>query len=371
MSGTPTTSLRTVLSHVLLPILMGAIMATVYLGGFHKPDPHGLPLAVVGQAAVAGPVAATIQQAVGEKAAVTSIPTEAQAIDDIKNLRISGALVPGSNSDTLLTSTAASDTSASVAEKIFRTVAQKQGVTLQVNDVVPVTGDDPAGQNSFFYLVALTVGSYATSIAIGATTASRRFRDRVAIGAGAAVVMSTGYLVIAAAGFHMFAGHVMAAWGFSLLYSTTVLAIGIGLHAVLGRFSTIVYSSIFVAINFTSSGGVFAPQLQPGVYGWLHDFWIGSGFVEGLRRVVYFPEASLAGPMGILIGWFLFGVLCLAIAFEVGRRRNAALVPPTQDRAQHRHMQYSQHRPENRKQLKELTPLDEEVEEELEENVAV
>ncbi|NNG37667.1 hypothetical protein HJ588_00040 [Flexivirga sp. ID2601S] len=122
----------------------------------------------------------------------------------------------------------------------------------------------------------------------------------------------------------MFPGDLPAVWGLSLLYTAVVLLIGVGLHPILGRFSTITYAAIFVALNFTTSGGVFPTTLQPAFFGWLHHFWIGAGFVESLRRVLYFPDVSVAGPLAILLGWLVLGVLCIGLAHLVERRRTTA-----------------------------------------------
>ena len=357
--------MRTILSHVIVPILMGLIMCAAYLGGFHKPSPHHVPVAVVGQAQQAGPLAAKVQDAFGDEADVRTIATPEQATDQLKHLKISAAYVPGDGKAELLTAGGASDTTKSVVEKMFRPVAEKQHDALTVKDVAPLTEDDPAGQNGFFFLVALTVAAYATSIAIGAAAASRPFAQRIALAAGAAVVISTIELAIAAWGYDMFGGHVLATWALSLLYTAGVLTVGVGLHPIVGRFATLLYSAIFVALNFTSSGGVFAPVMQPSFFGWLHDFWIGSGFVEALRRIIYFPDASIAGPLTILFGWLVVGLLCLAAGCAVEQRRVArarelekAASSPVGRHAEQAHQD-------------ERDELDPETEEELEENVAV
>ncbi|NNG37668.1 hypothetical protein HJ588_00045 [Flexivirga sp. ID2601S] len=189
--------LGTVISHVALPVLMGLIMAVAYLGGFHKPAPHDVPLAVVGSTAQAQPVASAMQQALGDKADVTVLPSTAAATDQLRHLELTAAYVPGPKQATLLVSTIASDAAKSAATQMFSPVATKQGVPLVTRDVTGVPASDPIGQNGFFFLVALTVGSYASSIAIGAAGASRRLRDRVGIALGAAVVISTVGLLIA------------------------------------------------------------------------------------------------------------------------------------------------------------------------------
>ena len=134
-----------------------------------------------------------------------------------------------------------------------------------IEDTAPLHENDPIGQNGFFYLVGLTIASYATSIAIGAAGATRRMRERALLALGASVVIPT-VLVAIASTQGVFAGHTLTAWGLSVLYSLGVLLIGVGLHPIVGRFATVLYSALFVGFNFTSSGGVFAPTMQPALF---------------------------------------------------------------------------------------------------------
>ncbi|AKU18547.1 hypothetical protein [Luteipulveratus mongoliensis] len=319
--------MRTVLSHIAVPVLMGLVMAVAYLGGFHKPAPHDIPLAVVGPTQQVQPVADNLQRALGDGVDVRIVPTVDEATRQLQHLDLSGAYVPGTASAEMLSASGASDTTRSVVNQIGSAAALKQGVPLKTVDVAPVTANDPVGQNGFFFLVALTVGAYATSIAIGAAASSHPMRRRAALAAGAAVVIPTLSLAIARFGYGMFADNLTAVWGISVLYAAAILFIGVGLHPVIGRFSTLVYSAVFVALNFTSSGGVFAPELQPTFFGWLHSFWIGAGFIDSVRRIMYFPNVGIGGLVAILIGWFALGLACLALGNAVEHRRALAAAP--------------------------------------------
>lgn len=312
--------MRTVLSHLAIPIVMGLAMALAYLGGFHRPVMHHLPVAVVGTPAQAGAAAAQIQAATGDALDLRVVATRAEAEQQLRQLRIDGAFIPSTTTPTLLTASAMSDSSTTAVTKVFTAVAMHQNRPLTIHDVVPVTDQDPIGQNGFFFLVPLSVGSYAAAIAIGAAGSTRRFRERLALVLGTGVTIATLYLAAAMIVFNMFGGHGPAIWALSVLYSVTVLAIGVGLHPLVGRFCTLLFSVVFVALNFTSSGGVLRPEMQHGFYGWLHDFWIGSGMLDAMRHTVYFPDSPLAHALWILFGWFAFGLFCLLMAALNERR---------------------------------------------------
>ncbi|YAL82128.1 hypothetical protein ACMYYO_09275 [Dermacoccaceae bacterium W4C1] len=338
MPPQPQVPMKTVLSHIAVPVLMGFIMCAAYLGGFHKPAPHHVPVAIVGQGQQVESIATSLRSALGDKGDVTVVPTEQEAQRQLKHLDIYGAYVPSQDSATVLVVAAGSDAAKSVAVEMLSPIAAKQQVPLHTVDVTPLPDSDPVGQNAFFFLVGITVGSYATSIGIGAAGASRRLRERTGLALGSAVLITTVGLLIARLGYGMFSGHEVGVWALSLVYTAGILLIGVGLHPLVGRFATLLYSAVFVALNFTTSGGVFPPMLQPAFYSWLHNFWIGAGLQEGLRRLLYFPDLSLGGPLGILFGWLALGVVCIGLAAWVERRRTQADVTAPQGKHSHSHL---------------------------------
>jgi hypothetical protein len=83
--------------------------------------------------------------------------------------------------------------------------------------------------------------------------------------------------------------------------------------------------ALFVMLNFTSSGGIFRPDLQNGFFGALHAFWNGAGFLEGARDHVYFDgRAGFGGHLATLVVWFAVGAVLLAVAATAERRRATA-----------------------------------------------
>ena len=206
---------------------------------------------------------------------------------------------------------------------MFQAVSEHTHIPLHVTDAVPLAANDPAGQNAFFFLVVLSVSIYAMSIAVGAAGATRPWRDRLLLGLGASLLIASVETALAAYGFGMFAGHIPATFGLALLYSLTIMLIGIGLHPILTRLSTLIFAIAFVGLNFTSSGGVFEPMMQPAVFGWLNQFWIGAAFIEAMRRIQYCPHLSAAQPLGVILGWLVFGVLCVLAGRAIERLRRA------------------------------------------------
>lgn len=303
--------MKVVISHMIPTFLMGLFMTFAYLAGFHHPVPRGVPIAVVGPQTVTGPVIEKLQAGLGDMVSLRALPDSAAAREALNNLQISGAFIPGQHGAEVLVAPAASDTTAMIVQRMFEAVSRKTGLPVRFTNVLPVAANDPIGQNAFFFLVAISVTSYAIGIAIAAAGATRTWRERLLLALGAALLTTLVEGGLALGVFGLFAGHALATLGLTFLYSLAVILFAVGLHPILGRWSTMVYAACFVALNFTSSGGVFETMMQPAFFQWLGKFWIGAGFVDALRRIVYFPNLSLTGPLTILLGWLAVGVLAV------------------------------------------------------------
>ncbi|MFJ9060955.1 hypothetical protein [Streptomyces sp. NPDC102409] len=324
-SGSTAGALRHVLSHLVTPLLMCIGMGLAYLGAFHAPEPHDLRVDVVGSGASAQVLAQTLQDKGDGALSVRTVADRDIAVNHLKTQQSYGAYVPGGSPE-LLVATASSDTSATVVQKVFTEVAAGQGSPLQVTDVSPTAGGDPTGQGIFFLLVAVSIGSYASVAVIGGAGAVLPLRIRAALAVGTSFLVSLIGAAFAGPVFGLVDHGLGGLWAIAWLYSAGILLIGVGLHTFLKRWTTLGVMLLFVMLNFTSSGGIFRPELQPGFFGSLHSFWNGAGFVEGVRSHVYFGGHALGGHLLVLALWFVAGVVVMGVAgtAEAKRRREVA-----------------------------------------------
>ncbi|GAA1945585.1 hypothetical protein [Kitasatospora viridis] len=326
MNNTTRHTLTHLALHLLTPLLMCLGMALAYQGAFHQPTPHHLKVAVVGEGPQVRALADGIQGRAGSALDVSVVADRAAAAHQVEQRSLVGAFVPDPRSPELLVATASSATSATAAEQAFGQVAAAQGVPLHTTDLIPTAPGDPTGQGLFFLLVALSIGSYGSVAVIGAAGAALSMRLRALVGLAVSLVVSTIGIVTAGPVFHVVDHDLAAVWALGWLYSAGVVLVGIGLHSFLKRWTTLTTMVLFVMLNFTSSGGIFRPELQPAPFGLLHRFYDGAGFVEGTRSILYFDGgAGLAGRVVSLVLWLAAGAL-LAVAGAWYERRAAGAV---------------------------------------------
>ncbi|BDH08855.1 ABC transporter permease [Streptomyces hygroscopicus] len=342
--------LRHVLTHLITPLLMCIGMGLAYLGAFANPAPHQLPVAIVGSGHSAQLLAQSINDKAGGDLEVRTVGDRSAAVDRLKHQDIFGAyVIPAKGATTgagkgsaggagaegtaagpskpvpeLLVATAGSDTSASVVQKVFTPIAAHQGAPLKVTDVAPTAEDDPTGQGIFFLLVAISIGSYASVAVIGGAGAVLPVRWRAALAIGTSFVVSLIGTAFAGPVFHLVDHGLRGLWAMAWLYSAGILLIGTGLHTFLKRWTTLGVMALFVMLNFTSSGGIFRPEMQNGFFAALHSFWNGAGFVEGTRSHVYFDNYGLSGHAWTLVWWLVAGLLMVGVAALAEKRRRTA-----------------------------------------------
>ncbi|MFJ9080366.1 hypothetical protein ACIRO3_34800 [Streptomyces sp. NPDC102278] len=297
-------------------------MGLAYMGAFVHPEPHHMPVAIVGEGPQAMAFAQTVKNEAGDALDVRTLAHRSDAVAELRDRHITGAYVPSDSAPELIVATAASDTGATVVEKIFTPIAAGQGAPLKVTDVVRNVDDDPTGQGLFFLLVAVSIGSYASVAVLGGAGAALRMWGRALLVVRVSGVVSAIGALLAGPVFHLAHHGLAGVWGLSWLYSAGILFIGVGLHTFLKRWTTLAMMVLFVMLNFTSSGGLFRPELQNGFFGALHSFWNGAGYVGGLRSILYFGHDGLVRQVLTLTAWLLVG-LALTVAAAAAERRRA------------------------------------------------
>ncbi|WP_427018514.1 hypothetical protein ACQCSX_08235 [Pseudarthrobacter sp. P1] len=317
---------------MLIPFVLSAVMGLAYLGAFHQPEPHNLPVAVVGGTPAAAVFAQTLNDSAYQELDVRTVADADAARALVASREIVAAYAPGEGGATLFVSSAASETSASVAQKVFGPIAYQQHLPLEVVDVVPAGAHDTTGQGQFFLLVALSIGGYASAIPIAGAMGRFPMAWRFGLAAAASAVVAAIGVVVAGPVYHVIDTGQWAVWLFSWLYVAAIVLVGLGLHPLLRQWTTPVLTLCFVALNFTSSGGIFAPELQPGLFAGLNAFWNGAAWLHAVQTLVYFPGQNFGFDALKLALWLVPGTVLMLLThlWSVRRTRladeNAALL---------------------------------------------
>lgn len=306
---------------MLIPFFLATVMGLAYLGAFHQPEPHHLPVAVVGDSSQTLVFAQTLKNDTGEALDVRTIADADTARQLVADREIYAAYAPGQDSATLFVSSAASETTANIAQKVFLPIAYEAHLPLQVEDVVPAGEHDNTGQGLFFLLVALSIGGYASAIPISGHMGRFRLAGRFGLAAGAGAVVAAIGMVIAGPIYHIIEANIWGSWLLSWLYVSAIVLLGMGLHPLLRHWTTPVLTLLFVALNFTSSGGIFVPEVQPGLFAGLGAFWNGQAWLHAVQTLAYFAGQSIGMDILRLALWLVPGALLVVLTHLWSVRR--------------------------------------------------
>jgi hypothetical protein len=299
---------------VLVPALVLMLaFAFFYVGAFHDPTPHHVPVAVVGPPAVA----VQLSRLPGDPLDARHVSSRADALSQIDDREVYGAYETATNR--LFVASAANRATAIALELTFDRVAAAQGrPAVQVTDVKPLPPKDPDGTAAFYAVIAWMFGGYigATLIGlIGSPRSTSRRRAAARIGALAAFSVVAGILsvIMLRASFGVFSGHVVALCAIALL---TVFASGAataGIQAAAGPAGTGLVILVFVILGNSASGGPFARPLLPGLWRTVGGVLPPGASVDLARSALFFNGARITGPVLVLGGWAALGTL-LALA---------------------------------------------------------
>ncbi len=300
---------------VLLPALVLMLaFAFSYVGAFHEPTPHNVPIAVV------GPPAAAVQlnHLPGDPLDARQASSRPDALSQIDDRDVYGAYEVATNR--LFVASAANRATAIALEETFDQVAAAQRrPAVRVTDVKPLPPKDPNGTAAFYAVIAWVFGGYIGATLIGLIGAPRsRSRERAAarIGAFAGFGIVAGVLsvVMLRACFGVFSGHMVAMCAIAAL---TIFASGAaagGIQAAAGPAGTGLVILVFVILGNSASGGPFARPLLPGLWRTIGGVLPPGAGVDLARSALFFDGARIGGPILVLVGWAALGT-ALAIAF--------------------------------------------------------
>ncbi len=305
-------------SLALLPALVLMLaFAFSYVGAFHEPAPHHVPVAVVGPSSVA----AQLDGLPGDPLDARRAPSRAKALAQIDDREVYGAYEAATNR--LFVASAANRATAVALEQTFdRAAAARRRPAVRVTDVKPLPPKDPNGTAAFYAVIAWVFGGYlgATLIGlVGSPRSHRRRRAAARIGAFAGFGVVAGILsvVMLRASFDVFSGHLVA---MSAIAALTIFASGAataGIQAAAGPVGTGLVILVFVILGNAASGGPFARPLLPGLWRTVGGLLPPGASVDLARSALFFDGARIAGPILVLVAWAALGT---ALALALGGR---------------------------------------------------
>jgi len=312
---------------MLVPPVIGGLLLLIALLGLigtaiRDPRPHDIPVGLVGPA----PAAQQISSAFGTNAPgafqFTTYASEADAGAALDSRTVDGVLVLGSP-PRLIVAGAAGDAATGVITAALTNVFKPQGVTLDVEVVHPFAAGDAHGLILFFVVVAIIVSALVAQALLLGIAPDAGLGPRLIVAVVFAVLGGLTAMGTAAWIADDYGSGFWRATGLVILAALAVGTVVAGCARLLGPPGLGLAALVVVLLNLVSSGGPVGSQLLPDFYRALAPWMPAGQLYSALRGALYFDGAGLSGPLLVLSGWVVGGLLLMWLGELVSARRRA------------------------------------------------
>jgi hypothetical protein len=300
-----------------------------YIGAFHSPSPHRIPVTVVAPAQLAGQVVDQLNAVSGQPVVASVSEHEIEARQALRAGETSAVYVVSSTGtrDTLLVASGGGTAVATAVEQLFTMAAQQHGRTVTVQDLVPLDPGDARGLSGFYLVIGWAVGGYLFAAMLGVAKGSRpatlpRAVWRLGATVPYALASGLGGAVIAEPVLHALNGHFWSVAGIGVLVTLSAATVTIALQTLFGVIGIGLTVVIFVILGNPSAGGAYQPPLLPPFWRAISGYLPNGAGTDAIRRIVYFDAHGITRAIVVLIIWVIGGAgLTLAASAIMKRAR--------------------------------------------------
>lgn len=288
-------------SQIVVGALVAAAFVGLYIGLQRDPQPHNLPVAVVGAELADG-----ASDAWGENATVLQAGDTAEAKQLLEDHRAVAAIVPhpGAPGLDLLTAGANGRSAVAAAASLADGLAEAVNLPLlSTTDVVPLAPHDKQGLSGFYLVFGVTLASFILAQIMYSVAALVRLRWRI-------VTLVVGAAAIAAVA-AVLAGPVYGAIPASVaavIPVLTLLGIGVSVSTLaiatlIGPFGNVLSTILFTTLGNAASGATVSAFLMPSAIAGVGAALPPGAAFRAINEASYFDGGDAAGSILVLLGW--------------------------------------------------------------------
>jgi hypothetical protein len=298
---------------LVMTALISLLFIASYAGALHSPKPHDVPIAVMRNVPIAGRLDDS------PSLRVTRVATPADTQRRIDERKAYAAIVAtGPRALRLVVAPAASSQVAQFMTLFVAPKLRRSGARVTVRVVHPLKSGDARGLVGFYTVIGWALAGYfgasLFTLAFGPPATRRGILRRLIGLAELAIVVGLAGAGIA----YAIAGYDRGFALYALIGALAVFGIGtatVAFQTVLGAAGTALAILLFVILGNPAAGGAAPNELLPGFWRAIGRFLPPGAGNTGVGRAAYFPDASLARPLIVLLAWGVLGSLAaLALA---------------------------------------------------------
>ncbi len=303
-----------------------------YIGAFHRPSPHQIPVSVTAPAIVAPRAVAQLNALPGKPLAATQVPDAAAGIARLRDRSSYGLLEVSATSitDHLTVASAAGTSTADAVISALQAVDARSSRTLLVRDIAPPAPGDHNGLSAFYLAIGWMIGGYLAASMLGVSAGARsltlnRVTIRLAALAVYAAVTSLLGVLIVGPWLHALPSDILGLWGIGILVIFSAAAFTTALMTVAGIIGIGLAIILFVIVGNPSAGGAYGWPLLPGFWATVGPWLPPGAATDAIRGAVYFGNAAITRDLLVLGGYALAGLVVSYLVLMLAGRRPGGL----------------------------------------------
>ena len=317
-------------------LVMGVLLIQLafvlsYVGAFHHPSPHRVPVAVVAPAQISGHVVTELSGLQGQPLSATAVPSKSAGLALLRDGSTSGVFIvdPTGKNDSLLVASGGGAAVLTAVEDVFTQIEATEHRTMTVTDAVPAQPGDGRGLSGFYLVVGWLVGGYLVAALLGIAKGARPATTRRAIHRLMAVVpyailSGLGGAIIVGPVLGALTGHFMAIWLVGALLVFCAAAVTMAFQVLLGVLGIGLTLLLFVVLGNPSAGGAYQASLLPPFWRAIGNSIPNGAGVEAIRRIAYFGSYDVVSNLVVIAIYIVAGMAIAIIGASVLARRAAA-----------------------------------------------
>lgn len=317
-------------SQVVVGGLVAAAFVGLYVGLQRDPQPHNLPVAVVGAELAGG-----ASLAWGGNAAVLQATDATAAKQLLEDHLAVAALVPhpGAPGLDLLTAGANGRSAVGAAAALAAGVAEAVDLPIvSTTDVIPLAPHDMQGLSGFYLVFGVTLASFILAQIMYSVAALVRLRWRiVTLVVGAAAIASV-VAVLAGPVYGAIPAPMAAVIPVLTLLGVGVSVSTLAIAAFIGPFGNIVSTLMFTTIGNASSGATVSAFLMPTAIASVGALLPPGAAFRAVNAASYFDGRGAASSVLVLVGWISAAGGAIALHIIRDRRNAEPAGPPNRVR---------------------------------------
>ena len=310
-SSTPLATGRHIASILWFPFLFAIALPLIFELAFHAPQPHQVPIAVVGSASQVEALSNELHSVNSGGFRVEQVRSQTAAVSAVRDRDVAAAYLETSPSHPVLyVAKAASAIRASYLQGVFNQLRlDTRTPPPQLVDVVPLLPGDSGNAVFFFVFPMLMVGIITVLVLLQrAQTWSIEHRMLAVAGMGAVGAAAAYITVVNLNALPNKPALLLYAFFLSQVFGQLLL----GAAPILKQYFLPVAMTFSLVVGVPSAGGTVPPDLLPVGLRYLSDVLPLAQGVRVTRSVAYFHGADLLAPTMILVAWAVVALIGLA-----------------------------------------------------------